>query len=320
MNPTPKSWRDRVKIHPAAELFPMMPDDELLLLGQDIAENGLREQIAFLAADLGQSEEASPATPVLVDGRNRLAAIELVVKDAEQRTKLIENALTDARVLNGDVDPWAYVASANLRRRHLTAEQKRELVAVLLKERPDRSDRATAKLALVSDKTVGAVRVDLEERAEIPHVKDRADTAGRRQPAHKATKAPVPAAPKSKPSKARQRDIKISGFLQLVHAKPAETLQDMNRGLGDQRDWIAKKASLQERIAIGRAFLANIRVGLDDLSPGGTTVGSIASATPVRVAPVAGRAPSAATDAVRSNVAPARLPRHHLPDRNESNR
>jgi hypothetical protein len=34
------SWRDHIKVHPAADLFPMMSDDELKALGEDIKENG----------------------------------------------------------------------------------------------------------------------------------------------------------------------------------------------------------------------------------------------------------------------------------------
>jgi|SoiMethySBSTD1v2_1073268.scaffolds.fasta_scaffold64593_3 hypothetical protein len=35
------TWRDKYKVHPAADVFPMMSDEELEALGQDILENGL---------------------------------------------------------------------------------------------------------------------------------------------------------------------------------------------------------------------------------------------------------------------------------------
>ena len=41
------TWRDRYKVHPAAAVFPMMPDDELDRLAADIKANGLQSQIAF---------------------------------------------------------------------------------------------------------------------------------------------------------------------------------------------------------------------------------------------------------------------------------
>jgi hypothetical protein len=61
----PKSWRDVLKVHPAADLFPMMPPDELRALGEDIRKNGLRDWVALLDGKL-------------LDGRNRLDAMELV--------------------------------------------------------------------------------------------------------------------------------------------------------------------------------------------------------------------------------------------------
>ena len=48
-------------------------------------------------------------------------------------------------VLDKSVDPYGYVISVNLHRRHLTAEQKRELIAQLLKATPEKSDRQIAE-------------------------------------------------------------------------------------------------------------------------------------------------------------------------------
>ena len=83
-------------------------------------------------------------------------------------------------------DPFAYVLSVNVHRRHLTAEQKREIVAKVLKAQPEKSNRTIAKQTKVDDKTVGSVRRELEGRAEIPHVSTVEDTKGRQQPTKKA--------------------------------------------------------------------------------------------------------------------------------------
>jgi ParB-like chromosome segregation protein Spo0J/N6-adenosine-specific RNA methylase IME4 len=61
----------------------------------------------------------------------------------------------------------------NLDRRHLNAEQRRELIAAELKAAPERSDRAIGAGLGVDGKTVGAVRDDLESTAEIPQLETR---------------------------------------------------------------------------------------------------------------------------------------------------
>jgi hypothetical protein len=94
--------------------------------------------------------------------------------------------------------------SANLHRRHLTAEKKRELIAELLKAKPERSDRETAKIAKVSDKTVGAVRAKLEAGAEIPHHDTRTGADGVAQPARKTKPKPEAPKPASTPAPAPQ--------------------------------------------------------------------------------------------------------------------
>jgi ParB-like chromosome segregation protein Spo0J len=69
------SWRDSIKVHPAADLFPMMSEAELRALGEDIRANGLRSPIV-LHRDDKPREDARRYT--LLDGRNRLDAMELV--------------------------------------------------------------------------------------------------------------------------------------------------------------------------------------------------------------------------------------------------
>lgn len=39
---------DRLRVHPAAAAFPMMPDDELAALAEDIKANGLNQPIGRL--------------------------------------------------------------------------------------------------------------------------------------------------------------------------------------------------------------------------------------------------------------------------------
>jgi ParB-like nuclease domain len=185
-----KSWRDAMSVHPATALFPIISDAELDELGEDIRRNGLQQPITIL--------RKSNDDELLLDGRNRLDALERVgIKFYLQRRKhgkwdlkILEDGVPTASIelvhtVDDSVDPYAYVMGANIHRRHLTSEQKRELIAKLLKENPVRSNLATATLAHADDKTVASVRKDLEARSEIPNVATRTDSTKRQQPATK---------------------------------------------------------------------------------------------------------------------------------------
>jgi hypothetical protein len=146
------SWRDVLKVHAAAEMFPLMSPDELKELGRDIKKNGLTAPPVQWVDRNGEA--------YLLDGRNRLDAMEavgIVVVEvtpgsAKRKEKVYRWDPAGRYRLSFDrydwvTDPWEYVVSANLRRRHLGHEEKRRIIAALLKARPERSDRATAKLA-----------------------------------------------------------------------------------------------------------------------------------------------------------------------------
>jgi hypothetical protein len=130
-----KSWRDFLHgVHEAAELFPRMPPDELRRLGEDIKKNGLRVPIVLMRWG------PSGRWRLLVDGRNRLDAMELVGLEVIRDGKL-NHALVPISILDDGINPFEFVISANIHRRHLTAEQKRDLIAKLLKANPEKSNR-----------------------------------------------------------------------------------------------------------------------------------------------------------------------------------
>jgi DNA-binding Lrp family transcriptional regulator len=85
----------------------------------------------------------------------------------------------------------------NFARRHLTTAGKQTAIQKALQAAPEKSDRQLAKAIGVSDKTVGAVRKELEESAEIPHFTARQDprTGRLSQPTTRQVerKAPLPA-------------------------------------------------------------------------------------------------------------------------------
>jgi DNA-binding Lrp family transcriptional regulator len=167
----PKSWRDVLKVHPAADLFPMMPPDELRALGEDIKKNGLREGVALLDG-------------ALLDGRNRLEAMELAGIKLFTGNGQLEWANIPSRNVKG-TDPVAYVISKNIQRRHLTTEQKRELIEKLVKATPDKSDRQIAEQTKTSPTTVGKVRKKMEAAGHVSKLDTRIDKDGRKQRAHK---------------------------------------------------------------------------------------------------------------------------------------
>jgi hypothetical protein len=100
-----RGWRDHIKVHCAADLFPMMSEEELAGLTKDIKDKGgLIHPVVFCGDEL-------------LDGRNRIEAGErsglldiecLKDKDCPLRTNLA-----------GGIDPYEYVLAANIHRRHL---------------------------------------------------------------------------------------------------------------------------------------------------------------------------------------------------------
>jgi hypothetical protein len=128
-----KSWRDEFRVHPAAEVFPMLEPDELSKLGQDIETNGLREPIVFFLS-VQSGEE-------LLDGRNRLEAMSMVGLslsdfDRNQYVKVLST-----------IDPYCYVISKNLRRRHLSKAEQARLIVEVEKAREKNDLDHLAKMA-----------------------------------------------------------------------------------------------------------------------------------------------------------------------------
>jgi len=84
------NWRSYVKVHPAADLFPMMGQENLQALSDDIRANGLRVPVVYFAARNGER--------LLLDGRNRLAAMALAGKkpDAVSSPSSTEPVISDS--------------------------------------------------------------------------------------------------------------------------------------------------------------------------------------------------------------------------------
>lgn len=95
-------WLAEIDVHQAANLFPLLEGDAFAELVADIKAHGLRELIAFTPD--GQ----------LLDGRNRYRACRSLGHEVDE----------SFRKTVGD-EPWAYVISTNLHRRHLSDNQRK---------------------------------------------------------------------------------------------------------------------------------------------------------------------------------------------------
>jgi len=107
-------------IHPIADLFPLMSDEELGELADDIRENGLKMPII-----------TSP-DGLLLDGRNRLVACHLA-------------GVTPSYQVYDD-DPVLLITSLNLYRRHLTHIQ-RSLLLLRTSDRKNPESRSGKEIA-----------------------------------------------------------------------------------------------------------------------------------------------------------------------------
>lgn len=158
-------WMTKYPPHPAANAFPMIEGDWMEDLIEDIKANGIREPVSLW-------RDPRSGRTLTLDGRNRFQAAELGGLALMQ---------VPVRWVETD-DPFGFVMSANVLRRHLSVKQRREAAAELIALDPTRSDRQVAKATGVSHPTVGKVRRELEESGDAERVTARTDTLGRVQP------------------------------------------------------------------------------------------------------------------------------------------
>jgi hypothetical protein len=86
----------------------------------------------------------------------------------------------------------AYVISANVHRHHLNCDDKRNLIAKLIKANLEKSDRQIAKLASASPTMVGTKRVEMQTMGDVFKLDTSTDTRGRKQPRKRARKSGRP--------------------------------------------------------------------------------------------------------------------------------
>lgn len=134
--PSEVTWPAAISVHPAAELFPLLAVSELAALAEDITAHGLMHPIV------------RDADGRILDGRNRYLACQLVGVSPDYQRH--------------EGEPWSYVISTNLHRRHLTDGQRAMIGARIATRREGRPK--TASPDAVSDLPPSA-----EQAAELLH-------------------------------------------------------------------------------------------------------------------------------------------------------
>jgi hypothetical protein len=171
----PRSWRDALKVHPAADVFDPLRPDELKELADDIDKHGLREPVTLY--------DDPKIGLCLLDGRNRADALELIGKgigddDDECLTELVGED-------DPNFDPYAYVVSKNIKRRHLSAEDRQRLLIALIARTPEKSNRQLGEDIGVDHKTIGLARAKGEQLGSIPQLEMTTGKDGKERPAHR---------------------------------------------------------------------------------------------------------------------------------------
>lgn len=129
-----------LEVHPLANLFPMMNDEDLDSLKESIQKNGLREPIVIYESKI-------------LDGRNRFRALKAL------------NLPVPTTLFEGE-DAVQFVADHNLYRRHLKASQK-AAIAALLSEFP----RGRPKTVRASGQDMEPLN-DLEATSTVSQTQD----------------------------------------------------------------------------------------------------------------------------------------------------
>lgn len=140
------------------QLLPELTVDEFAALKADIAKRGVQVPVEY-------DEDGN-----VLDGHHRIRACEEL--GIEEWPCVIRGDLSEEAKIE-------HVLSLNLNRRHLTREQRRELIADLLKRTPEKSDRQIAQMAGATHPTVAGVREELETTGKIYQLNEREGADGK---------------------------------------------------------------------------------------------------------------------------------------------
>lgn len=129
------------------QLLPALPPEQFQALKADIAERGVI--VPIIVDEFG----------TIIDGHNRAQACRELGKN---------DYPTEVRAGLSEEEKRALSRKINALRRHLSRYQVRQLIADQIKETPTWSNNRIAGALGVDDKTVAAVRTNLEATSELP--------------------------------------------------------------------------------------------------------------------------------------------------------
>jgi hypothetical protein len=189
-NTEERPMTDDLKFHPLADKFDLIEGLEFDELVADIKANGLRERIVLFQG-------------MILDGRNRYRACL-----AAGVTREFYNG---DNVIKDEAAARAFVISANVRRRHLSAEQKLKALVDLVASAPEKSDRQLAKEASTSHTTIAKARKEAEATGKALPVDTRVGMDGKaRKPRTPKAPKPITVAPEEVPSLAPEQQVEAA--------------------------------------------------------------------------------------------------------------
>jgi len=154
-----------LEFHPHADVFPLLEGKEFDELRNDINTQGLLEPIVLLDGKV-------------LDGRNRYRAL-VALGWNEKRILRHCKEFDDS---DGKIKPLNYVIGKNIKRRHLTADDRKKALARLFEANPGMSTSAAAKIAGTSEKTAAAARPEPAPGSDMSEPEKRIGKDGKSYP------------------------------------------------------------------------------------------------------------------------------------------
>ena len=229
----------KLEPHPLSAIFPPIRDEDFGKLAADIKLHGLRQHIVLYQGKI-------------LDGNNRYRACELAGRKP-----------TFADFTGIDADARNYVISVNIHRRHLSPDQRRDIIAALLKADPGQSNRQVADAAKADHKTVGTVRAEMVAGGEIPHQEKTVGKDGVAQPT-KTKRGGKGGKPKGK-SGSKGKAIT---FQEVVDGKTARNAYHvLEEHLLDALQEINDRSSFDHADEYAQATIAKLQEKLSEMQP-----------------------------------------------------